>query len=81
MTYVKCNMKDCYWRMDGHCSLKEISIKDYHCENYRHHIIAKVIEHSGREDEHYWYCSKCGCKDVYERDKYCSNCGVKFKEN
>ena len=42
---------------------------------------AKVIEHPGHEDEHYWYCSNCGSKDVYEEDKYCSQCGVKFKEN
>ena len=42
---------------------------------------AKVIEHPGHEDEHYWYCSKCGSKDVYEDDNFCSYCGVRFVKN
>lgn len=81
MTHVRCNNKDCYWKMDGYCSLSGIEIKDYHCSNYRTYNITKVIEHYGYENEHYWYCSNCGSKDVYEDDKYCSSCGVKFKEN
>ena len=85
MTIVKCNMEDCYWRMDGHCSCKEILIKDYHCENFRHYIKPEILyikpevrERPGREDEHYYYCSMCGSKEVYIDDNFCSHCGVRF---
>lgn len=78
MTAVRCDMENCYWRKDGTCSREVIKIKDYHCENYRYHIAAKIVEHTGREDEHYWYCSRCNSRDVGEYDKFCSQCGVKF---
>ena len=48
---------------------------------YCHYQRAEVIEHPGVEDEHYWYCSKCGSKDVYENDNFCSYCGVRFAKN
>ena len=79
MVYVKCNLEDCYWRMDGHCSLHGIEISNGHCANYRTYNQAEIIEHPGFEDEHYLYCSKCGFKDICKDDKYCSQCGVKFK--
>lgn len=42
---------------------------------------AKVIEHPGVEDEHYWYCSICGSHDVFIDDNFCPHCGVRFVKN
>ncbi len=81
MTMIRCDMENCYWRMDGNCSREVIKIKDYHCENYCHHQRAKVIEHPGVEDEHYWYCSICGNRNVYIDDNFCLHCGVRFAKN
>lgn len=79
MTSIICHMEDCYWRLDNHCSLSDIMIENYHCNNYRSHKEAKVIEHPGAEDE-YYYCSICNCKDVYIDDNFCLNCGIKFRK-
>ena len=78
MIAVRCDMKDCYWRTGINCSRDIISIKDYHCENFRHYIKPEAIEHPGVEDNHYYYCSICGSKEVYIDDNFCSHCGVRF---
>lgn len=53
-------------------------LKDLPVEEVRPVAHGYVIKNIGLEDECYWECSVCGTHEVYEDDRYCSECGARL---